>query len=386
MKIIPIMMSGLFLCSSVTEVYALPEDFPAQLPADIPATSYITGVNDNHSVTFRLFAPQAKEVKVFTGATAESIRSHTMIKKPGGVWEFTTPVLAPNLYEYFFSVDGFRTIDTGSPMAKPQRQVNTSLVLVPGSILDTRAVPHGDLNMLTYHSQVLNTERSVYVWAPPGYEAMKQALPVLYYYHGFGDTILSAIEQGRIPQIMDNLYAEKKVKPMLVVIPDTEALVPETFIASERGKVFHPQNAVVEDQELMQDIIPLIAKRYHVRDDAKGRAIAGLSQGGYQALVSGIGHLEKFAWIGTFSGVTTTRSPNKAVAARFEHPEQMNHQLQNFTIAVGENDSVTGNDIRGLVSKLKQKGIHYRYQMYPGLGHEMDVWRPAYIEFVQHIF
>lgn len=118
--------------------------------------------------------------------------------------------------------------------------VNTSLILVPGSILDDRAVAHGDLRTLTYHSKALNAERRLYVWTPPGYSGTGDPLPVLYFYHGFGDSGLSAIDQGRIPQIMDNLLAEGKIKPMLVVVPDTETDTPEAiaenFPPQERRK------------------------------------------------------------------------------------------------------------------------------------------------------
>ncbi|HCR6828211.1 TPA: esterase family protein, partial [Shigella sonnei] len=230
----------------------------------------------------------------------------------------------------------------GTAMTKPQRQVNSSMVLVPGSYLDTRSVAHGDLIAITYHSNALQSERQMYVWTPPGYTGMGEPLPVLYFYHGFGDTGRSAIDQGRIPQIMDNLLAEGKIKPMLVVIPDTETdakgIIPEDFVPQERRKVFYPLNAKAADRELMNDIIPLISKRFNVRKDADGRALAGLSQGGYQALVSGMNHLESFGWLATFSGVTTTTVPDEGVAARLNDPAAINQQLRNFTVVVGDKD------------------------------------------------
>ncbi|MBI0829168.1 esterase family protein, partial [Escherichia coli] len=272
----------------------------------------------------------------------------------------------------------------------PQRQVNSSMILVPGSYLDTRSVAHGDLIAITYHSNALQSERQMYVWTPPGYTGMGEPLPVLYFYHGFGDTGRSAIDQGRIPQIMDNLLAEGKIKPMLVVIPDTETdakgIIPEDFVPQERRKVFYPLNAKAADRELMNDIIPLISKRFNVRKDADGRALAGLSQGGYQALVSGMNHLESFGWLATFSGVTTTTVPDECVAARLNDPAAINQQLRNFTVVVGDKDVVTGKDIAGLKTELEQKKIKFDYQEYPGLNHEMDVWRPAYAAFVQKLF
>ncbi|GAB2931904.1 hypothetical protein GCM10011328_36810 [Hafnia psychrotolerans] len=366
------------------------QTLPVQQDQAQVANQYLTVVNPDKTITFRLFAPSARQVDVVTGATAPSYVSHPMTKDPQGVWTFTSSVMKPNLYEYFFNVDGFRSIDTGSAMAKPQRQVNTSLILVPGSILDVKAVPHGEVRAITYHSKALNAERQIYVWTPPGYSDVSKPLPVLYFYHGFGDTGRSAIDQGRIPQIMDNLLAEKKITPMLVVIPDTETdakdIVPEAFVPKERRQTFYPANAAAADRELMQDIIPLVAKNFRVRDDADGRALAGLSQGGYQTLVSGMTHLDKFGWLATFSGVSTTTVPNEQVEKRFAEPQKINAQLKNFTVVVGDKDVVTGNDIAGLKSELEQHKIKFDYHEYPNLGHEMDVWRPAYAEFVQKIF
>jgi enterochelin esterase family protein len=364
-------------------------DLPANPDAAVPLNQYITQVNADNSVTYRLFAPTARHVSVVIGIPRpENI--HQMTKDSVGVWSWRGPVLAPNLYEYFFNVDGFRSIDTGSAMTKPQRQVNTSMVLVPGSILDTKAVPHGDLITLTYTSSALKSERQLYVWTPPGYTGTGEKLPVLYFYHGFGDTGRSALDQGRITQMMDNLLAAGRIKPMLVVVPDTETdakgIIPEDFVPQERRNAFYPRNAKAADDELMHDIIPLINKRFHVRDDADGRALAGLSQGGYQALVSGMNHLERFGWLATFSGVTTTTVPDAGVAARLNDPQAINKQLRNFTVVVGENDVVTGKDIAGLVQELEKQNIKFDYHAYPGLNHEMDVWRPAYAEFVQKLF
>ncbi len=363
---------------------------PATPDQAVPLKQFITQVNGDKSVTFRIFAPAAKRVAVVTGSTSDSMASHEMKKEANGTWAWKSEPMKPNLYEYFYDVDGFRSIDTGNPYVKPQRQPNTSLILVPGSIIDDRAVPHGELHALSYHSDTLKSERKVYVWTPPGYSHESDPLPVLYFYHGFGDTGLSAITQGRIPQIMDNLLAEGKIKPMLVVVPDTETdsieAIPENFPPAERRKTFYPLNAQAADRELMNEIIPLVDTRFNVRKDAEGRALAGLSQGGYQALVSGMNHLESFGWLATFSGVTTTTVPDGGVAARFRQPDAINRQLHNFTLVVGERDSVTGKDIAGLKAELEKQGIHFDYKMYPGLGHEMDVWRPAYAEFVQKLF
>ena len=381
-------LAGSLLTGYVPVLIAAP--IPQTPDTSIPVSRYVTALNPDHSITFRLFAPAAKQVAVVTGATPLSQQSHDMKKDSAGIWSWTSAPMKPNLYEYYFDVDGFRTPDTGSRFPKPQRQVNTSMILVPGSILDERNVPHGDVLTLTYHSTALKSERQVFVWAPPGYKADDKPLPVLYFYHGFGDTGLSAISQLRLPQIMDNLLAEGKIKPMLVVVPDTETdivqAIPENFPPADRRKDFYPLNAAAADKELMQDIIPLVEKRFTVSRKPADRAIAGLSQGGYQALVSGMNHLERFGWLATFSGVTTTTVPDAGVSARLNDPQAINKQLRNFTVVVGEKDVVTGKDIAGLKQELEQRQIKFDYHEYPGLNHEMDVWRPAYAEFVQKLF
>lgn len=377
---------GLAVCSHSLLAIPLPQRPPDTLPPD----QYISHVNPNNTITWQLWAPAAKAVEVVTGPTPDRYVAHPMTKNDQGIWSFTSEPMQPSLYEYFFNVDGFRSVDTGNALAKPQRQVNTSLILVPGSLLDDRNVLHGEIHTLTWHSPTLKRERRISVWVPPGTRADSPPLPVLYYYHGFGDTGMSVLTQGRVPQIMDNLLAEGKIVPMLVVMPDTETdaegAIPESFAPATRREVFYPRNAQAADKELMEEIMPLVAERYRVRKDAASQALAGLSQGGYQALVSGMRHLDKFAWLGIFSGVTTETVPDFRVAAQLKKPAAINRQLKLLTLVSGEEDIITGRDMTGLKAQLDQRGIRSDWHSYPKLGHEMDVWRPAYIEFVQKLF
>lgn len=369
---------------------AVAQSLPQRPPETLAPVNYISQANSDNTVTWRLWAPAAKAVDVVTGATPDRYVSQPMSKDEQGIWSLTSAPLAPGLYEYFFNVDGFRSTDTGSSMPKPQRQVNTSLIRVPGSILDERNVAHGEVHTLTWHSDVLQRERQVTVWLPPGKETRTDALPVLYFYHGFGDTGLSAPVQARVPQIMDNLLAEGKIVPMLVVMPDTETdivdAIPEAFPPAIRRDKFYSRNALAADKELMQEIIPRIAQRYNARTDAEGRALAGLSQGGYQTLLSGMRHLNQFGWLGIFSGVTTETVPDFRVSAQLKKPAAVNRQLKLLALAVGEEDIITGRDMTGLKAQLEQLNIAHEWHAYPALGHEMDVWRPAYIDFVQKLF
>ncbi|EPZ1815136.1 esterase family protein, partial [Escherichia coli] len=176
----------LAIASGISAQWAIAADMPASPAPTIPVKQYVTQVNADNSVTFRYFAPGAKNVSVVVGVPVPD-NIHPMTKDEAGVWSWRTPILKGNLYEYFFNVDGVRSIDTGTAMTNPQRQVNSSMILVPGSYLDTRSVAHGDLIAITYHSNALQSERQMYVWTPPGYTGMGEPLPVLYFYHGFGD-------------------------------------------------------------------------------------------------------------------------------------------------------------------------------------------------------
>ncbi|NTF06958.1 esterase family protein [Agrobacterium rubi] len=376
----------ILLASCIMTAPAFAAEPPVSPPADRPLNEFVTAVEKDGSITFRLFAPTAKAVSVALGTNAPL----EMKRAENGVWSVKSDVLKPNLYEYYFNIDGFRSIDTGTNYPKPQRQVNTSLILVPGSILDVRDVPHGELRLVTIPSKALKSQRATYVYTPPGYSDSSEALPVMYLYHGFGDTVASWVAQGRAPQILDNLLAEKKIEPMIVVIPDTEADIPEAiaenFPGAERRKNFYPINADAIDRELVEDLIPYMKQHYKVRDDADGRAVVGLSQGGYQSLVSGLTHLGTFGWVATFSGVTTTTVPNKAVDTALNEPDKINKALRNLTVTVGTKDVVTGKDIAGLKATLDEKKIAHDYTDYKDLGHEMDVWRPSFEAYLQKVF
>jgi enterochelin esterase family protein len=370
---------------------ALPQ--PAAPPPTKPLSDFITHTLPDGRVLFRLFAPQAHAVSLVFG-NADPTRPPTprpMAKAEDGVWSLTLGPLEPNLYEYYFNVDGLRVIDTGTSAPKPQREVNTSLVLVPGSLLDARPAPHGELRSVAYHSQALGAERQMYVYTPPGYADSAAPLPVLYLYHGYGDTSGSWVYQGRAPQILDNLIAEGKAAPMLAVIPDTETdqgeLVTEDFAVANGAALvqkFFVPNAQAADRELTEDIIPPVQARYRVRQDPGGRAIAGLSQGGYQALVSGLSHPDLFSAIGAFSPLVTAQ--DVGYADGLKQPEAVNRAFTTFAIVSGDQDGLLREPIARFDEHLTQLGVHHEYRLIPGQGHDMDVWRPALIEFVQRVF
>jgi enterochelin esterase-like enzyme len=369
---------------------ALPVEMPPSPPQQQKVIERVTSVGDDKSITFRLFAPLAKEVSVLSIELPNASDGPIRLTRDGvGLWTATTPPLSPDLYEYSFLVDGLRMSDPGTGSPKPQRHIDASLILVPGGFTDTRNVPHGDLILVTYHSSALNSERAMYVWTPPDYNPTGKPLPTLYLYHGYGDTVASWVTQGRAPQILDNLYAESKIQPMVVVIPDTETDTPNTIAESFVGAgilEFFVRNALAADRELVEDLVPYIETHFNVRHDKASRALAGLSQGGYQALVSGMSHLDLFDYIASFSGVSITVAPNTEVTRAFDNAEATNASLKNLSFTIGENDRLVGPQFTAMRNIMDKKGIKYNFVSYPGLEHEFRVWRPSLAAYLQEIF
>ena len=241
---------------------------PPSPPSQQKVIDRVTTASNEKTITFRLFAPFAKEVSVLSAELPANADGLIPLANDGnGLWTAETGPLASNLYEYSFVVDGLRIADPGGSSTKPQRHVDTSLILVPGGCTDTRNVLHGNLTIVSYHSSALDSERSMCVWTPPGYSPAGDPLPSLYLYHGYGDTVLLGHPRAG-PQILDNLYADGKIPPMVVIIPDTETDAPnaiaETFLRADIAD-FLAKKALAEDHELTDDLIPYIEAHYSVR-------------------------------------------------------------------------------------------------------------------------
>jgi enterochelin esterase-like enzyme len=346
----------------------------------------ITTLLPDNRVIFRLQAPQANSVSVdFGSPPLDTVTPLT--KDSNGLWSVTLGPYAADLYEYKFIVDGVVVTDPGNNLPKPQRQVNTSLLLVPANppdFIDVQNVPHGSVHSDNYYSNVLGQWRHLLVYVPPGYDRSHFVpLPVLYLYHGFCDTEYSWVTQGRLAELMDNVLAQKKAVPMIVVVPDTEALNPDIVQTSQLLQ-FLTDDAEAEDKELFNDIIPYVNGHYFARKDSRSRAIAGLSQGGFQTLESGLAHLDYFSALGVFSAGFFGPLPDTDQA--LQNPERINRQIQYFDVVVGSADTVAGPTAQQLDAELTQLNIRHIYQVVPGGIHSMDVWRPALYNFVQHIF
>jgi enterochelin esterase-like enzyme len=365
----------------------------AQDTGVVTTQSLITEVLQDRSIVFRLYAPSANSVAVFfgNGDNKQSSTPITLTKDSSGLWSVKVGPVAPNLYEYRFNVDGLLIPDPGNRTPKPQRQVSTSLILVPGNpadFLDEQNIPHGAIAQETYYSTLVGEIRHLLVYMPPAYERSASApLPVLYLYHGFGDTEYSWTTEGRTAQIMDNLLAQGKCRPMIVVIPDTHALNPDILpIGLEHLKPYWAKNEEAADQELFQDIIPFIQEKYRVHQHSHFHAIAGLSMGGLQAAASGVVHPDYFSWLGAFSPASWDYAlSDKVTDALASNAEEINRHVKLFQIVAGKVDDVVGAAPQQFADKLTRLGIRHDLQLVEG-SHNMDVWRPALYKFVRQIF
>jgi len=247
----------------------------------------------DRKITFRIYAPNAQAVRLSAGDVPNSAQSAQMTKTAAGVWETTVGPVEPGAYRYNFVVDGVTVIDPASPFVSESNTRVWSMVTVPGADnLDTRNVPRGAVAAITYYSTALKGYRRMHVYTPPGYETSNAKYPVFYLLHGAGDSDDSWTSVGRAGFILDNLIADKKAKPMVVVMP-----AGHTFRGQAAGR-----NATQEFvNDFNSDVVPYVAKNYRVLTDRANTAIAGLSMGGNQTLQVAIPQLEKFSYIGVYS-------------------------------------------------------------------------------------
>jgi enterochelin esterase-like enzyme len=340
-------------------------------------------VHSDGSVTFRISAPNAKEVKL----DREGTEPVDMKKNDQGIWSVTTSPLLPDYYGYSFAVDRVRTMDASNPLLVPNLIFPGNAVHVPGLPSlpwEMNDVPHGEIHHHFYKSLVARDDRDYYVYTPPGYESFsKQKYPVLYLLHGFSDDASGWTEVGHANVILDNLIAQRKAVPMIVVMPlgyGTMEMIHLGWNAWSHTDV-RDANFAKFSEELLTEVMPQVEGEYRIAKDRNSRAIAGLSMGGSESLLTGLNHLDKFSWVGAFSSGGLPEEFQKDFPAL---NDKVNQQLHLLWIACGTEDHlITIN--RNLRAWLKQKGVKATEIETPGM-HTWMVWRRNLAEFAQLLF
>ena len=343
----------------------------------------------DRKITFRILATKAEGVRLSAGDIPGLGQATQLTKGSNDVWEITVGPVPPGAYRYNFNVDGVAVIDPRNPATSESNNNTWSLVTVPGADwLDTRDVPHGAVASVTYYSTSLKRFRRLHVYTPPGYELGEGKFPVFYLLHGSGDSDDSWSSVGRAGIILDNLIADKKAQPMLIVMPAGHT--------SPQRAGGGPRPAVDEfAQDFLNDIMPLVEKRYRVYADRKDRALAGLSMGGGQTLTIGVPNLEKFAYLGVYSagvfGITSGGRPGATGGPSFEEQNKvklddadLKQGLKLFWFATGKDDSLAATS-RATVDMLKKHGFDVVYKETEG-AHTWMNWRDYLNEFAPKLF
>ena len=320
-------------------------------------------VNTDRSVSFSIRAPNAKQVEL----SGQFIRGNQPLKLgESGVWSITVPPVEPNLYPYNFIVDGVSVADPGNQNIFPNERFKSSLVDVPGdkpSIYSVQDVPHGELTYCYYNSKSMGDTRPLIVYTPPGYRAGTEKYPVLYLISGTTDTEETWFKVGRANFILDNLIAQKRAVPMIIVMPygnvKTGTPNPSSLQAADMYKAFNA--------DLVGSIIPYVEANYRAIPDREKRAIAGFSRGGGQSLFAGFTNLDKFAWIGSYSAYLTAEVFDKYFSDLAAKPEVTNKQLKLLWMGVGKEDFLY-NQAVAFDNLMKEKKIEHKVLITEG-GH-----------------
>jgi len=325
---------------------------------------------------FQVNAPQVQKMQLDLG------KRYDMVKNSSGVWEVTTDSLTEGFHYYSLIIDGLAIADPASETYYGMGRM-ASGIEVPfkgDGYYKVKDVPHGEIGIKKYYSTVMNRWRQFYIYKPAGYDVnINQKYPVLYILHGGGEDERGWATQGRADLILDNLIAENKARPMLIVMPDGNMEAQGTGDAQYR----------MFERELKQSVIPFVEKNYRAETDSKNRALAGLSMGGIQTLYAGLNNTDLFAYLGVFSSGWRIPSDNKLAEAQYDflskNAEKVNNNLKLLWLATGSTEDGAFPNCKAMMAKYDEIKIKYVYSEYPG-GHTWPVWRNNLYNFAQLLF
>ena len=367
---------------------------------NIPGAPYPC-VYPDHRVAFRIAAPDAQKVQVRLGG------AHDMTRGSDGLWTVTIPPQVVGFHYYSIVVDG-------AVMADPATRTffgsgwDNSGIEIPEADADyysAKDVPHGEVRQRWYFSKVTGKWRRCFVYTPPDYEAnTRTRYPVLYLLHGWGENEQGWNTQGHVDFVMDNLIDGKKAKPMLIVMDNLNAVKPgedaslysaRTIIARRSmadvqqagpGRGFPANWGAAFTEMMLTDLIPMVEQTYRVLPGRENRAMAGLSMGGMQSFMTVLANLDKFAYLGGFSGSSGGRGgfdPKTSNNGVFADAAAFNKKMKVLFLGIG---SVEGPGTKNFSDQLTQAGIRNIYFESPGTAHEWLTWRRCLNDFAPRLF
>lgn len=344
-----------------------------------PAAIVSPEVHADRSVTFRIAAPKAQEVTFKGDWHSDPLK---MTKAGDGIWSLTVGPLPPAIYIYSFTVDGIAMADPVNPRIKLRARTSASLVEVdaetPG-LAEMRDVPHGIVEINWHRATALGgEERTVWVYTPPGYATeSNRRYPVLYLLHGSNDRPQGWIDVGNVQFIADNLIAEKKAMPMVIVMAYGHALPFGQPVKGPRT------NTIAFEEYLLRDVMPLAESKYRIIPDRTHRAIAGMSMGGEQSLHIFFNHPDLFSSVGAFSPANY-RELETQHADMLNDAAGTNAKIDVLWIGCGRQDSLFAGAEK-LSTLLTAHQIHHTW--FPAEGvHNYAMWRQHVIDFMPRLF
>ena len=353
----------------------------------VPATTNVTGAEyprilTDLKVIFKVNAPDAKEVQIDLG------KLYDMMKDDHGVWTVTTNPQVPGFHYYSLVIDGLKVADPASQSFYGMGRM-ASAIEIPEKGADFYAVKdvsHGAISSKYYFSKVTNGWRRLFVYTPPSYDVnTKEKYPVVYIQHGGGEDERGWAEQGKTDVILDNLIAEGKAKPMIVVISNGN-------VSTGRGGYSSAGMAAFKE-EMTKNIVPFIDKNYRTIAEVKNRALCGLSMGGGQSFYTGLESLDCFASVGVFSsgifgGINNPSGKEfdaeKEIPGLLSKSQTFDEKLKLFYISVGEQDP-RFEFTKKAVNKFRESGLKVEFNSFPG-DHEWQVWRKSLHDFASRVF
>ncbi len=358
-------------------------------------------IHTDHSVSFRIKAPEANEVSVSGNMDVNNgfvDITYKMQKGTDGIWTVTTPELESEMYRYYFLVDGVRTTDPSNTHAIRDVANISNVFLIDGGIADlykVNDVPHGSISFKWYNSPGNDKMRRLTVYTPAGYDKDNNKYPVLYLLHGVGGDEEAWIGSGRATQILDNLIAQGKAKPMIVVMTNgnvsqeaapgkgSDGFVKPTFML--------PHTMDGKFEETFMDVINYVDENYRTINTKEGRAIAGLSMGGFHTAHISMNYPNMFNYIGLFSAAIGVRPGASAPSSKIYQDinEKLKKQNENgyklYWIGIGSEDRMIYSGIQKFKSDLDGIGMKYEYLETNG-GHTWNNWRNYLQIYVQQLF
>ncbi len=376
----------LFLCLSWLGMQAQTSGDSQPASTNVPGAEY-PRIDSQLRGTFRVNAPEAQSVQLDLG------KKYAMSKDEKGIWTVTTEPQTPGFHYYSVIIDGVSAPDPSSKSFYGMGKI-VSGIEIPEKGVDyylQKNVPHGEVREKKYYSNITKSWRRAFVYTPAGYgEKSKERYPVLFLQHGAGEDETGWSNQGKANFILDNLIAEHKAKPMIVVMDNGYAVNPDApKDASGKGMRGMLENKTLGDV-FIKEILPMIDMNFRTIPDRDHRAIAGLSMGGFQAFMIAMTNLDKFAYVAGFSGGALLQEGNTVTTVyngAFADAGKVNQKVKVMYMSTGTEESkMMYQTVNNFHKELDRIGVKHIYYESPGTAHEWLTWRRSLHEFLPLLF